>query len=217
MSFHDHERVDPGWSQPSADACRIRRASRSTVPHPHRSYYTSADLDPKARLEWLDDLMFAAIEGDPVALDHAADAWHKTRDELGDIALEESRLQYMRRAQSVWHSLRDGTQPSAAQGLRRDRDHFAAGDKGFKVGRASRAERHWCEFRETRLRCVPLLAANRGRRHPWPDHCLLLAAGSRTIASSVKRGSSANWFVASSGTRSIGGFFLRTFGRLAIQ
>ena len=28
-----------------------------------------------ARLEWLDDLMFAAIDGDPVALDCAADAW----------------------------------------------------------------------------------------------------------------------------------------------
>ena len=50
--------------------------------------------------------MFAAIEGDPVALDHAADAWHSTRDELGDIALEESRLQYMRRAQTIWHNLR---------------------------------------------------------------------------------------------------------------
>jgi hypothetical protein len=59
-----------------------------------------------ARLEWLDDLMFAAIDGDPVALDCAADAWRKTQDELGISALEESRQQYLRRAQSVWHSLR---------------------------------------------------------------------------------------------------------------
>ena len=53
--------------------------------------FLRSDLDPTARLEWLDDLMFAAIDGDPVALDYAADAWQKTRDELGDTAVEESR------------------------------------------------------------------------------------------------------------------------------
>ena len=31
--------------------------------------------DVMARLEWLDDLMFAAIDGDPVALEAASDAW----------------------------------------------------------------------------------------------------------------------------------------------
>jgi hypothetical protein len=60
-----------------------------------------------ARLEWLDDLMFAAIDGDPVALETAADAWRKIVDELGAPTLEESRQQYLRRAQSVWNSLRN--------------------------------------------------------------------------------------------------------------
>ena len=50
--------------------------------------------------------MFAAIDGDPIALDYAADAWRKTRDELGESALEESRQQYLRHAQTVWHTLR---------------------------------------------------------------------------------------------------------------
>jgi hypothetical protein len=104
MSFHNHDRVDAGWRQPTDDAAPHEGAADR--PHPHRSHYTAADLDPTARLEWLDDLMFAAIEGDPVALDHAADAWQKTRDELGEIALEESRQQYMRRAQTIWRSLR---------------------------------------------------------------------------------------------------------------
>jgi hypothetical protein len=63
--------------------------------------------DATARLEWLDDLMFAAIDGDPLALDHAADAWRQTLDEMGHAALEETRLQYLRRAQTVWRSLRD--------------------------------------------------------------------------------------------------------------
>jgi hypothetical protein len=50
--------------------------------------------------------MFAAIDGDPVALDCAADAWRQTREDLGEPALEESRQQYVRRAQTVWRTLR---------------------------------------------------------------------------------------------------------------
>ncbi len=38
--------------------------------------------DITARLEWLDDLMFAAIEGDPVALEAASGAWNKAIGEL---------------------------------------------------------------------------------------------------------------------------------------
>src|SRR5436190_12269437 len=83
-----------------------RSGDRFLLPHTHRHSYTDAELDPVARLEWLDDLMFAAIDGDPLALDRAADAWRETRDELGEPALEESRRQYVRRAQTVWRTLR---------------------------------------------------------------------------------------------------------------
>jgi hypothetical protein len=72
--------------------------------HWFSNYDSQADIE--ARLEWLDDLMFAAIDGDPVALEAAADAWHKSVDELGAQTVEESRLQYLRHAQSVWNSLR---------------------------------------------------------------------------------------------------------------
>jgi hypothetical protein len=66
------------------------------------------ETDPNvlAKLEWLDDLMFAAIEGDAVALETAVDAWRKTLGELGAAPLEESRQQYLRCAQSVWNNLR---------------------------------------------------------------------------------------------------------------
>jgi hypothetical protein len=74
--------------------------------HPPKSCSDEQNVDATARLEWLDDLMFAAIDGDPIALDCAADAWRKTRDELGEPALEESRRQYVRRAQTVWRTLR---------------------------------------------------------------------------------------------------------------
>lgn len=73
---------------------------------PHHIWHgPEGPIDPITRMEWLDDLMFAAIDGDPVALDHAADAWQKTREELGHDAVEESRQQYLRHARSVWHTL----------------------------------------------------------------------------------------------------------------
>jgi hypothetical protein len=75
-------------------------------PHTHHVQHIETDPDVLAKLEWLDDLMFEAIEGDAVALETAIDAWHKTLDDLGPAPLEESRMQYLRRAQSVWHELR---------------------------------------------------------------------------------------------------------------
>src|SRR5687768_13569407 len=75
-------------------------------PHVHHLEHQQTDPDVLARLEWLDDLMFEAIEGDPVALETAIDAWRKSVEELGIAVLEESRNQYLRRAQSVWNELR---------------------------------------------------------------------------------------------------------------
>jgi hypothetical protein len=81
-------------------------------PHAHRFDHSETRPEIVARLEWLDDLMFAAIEGDPAALEAASDAWKKSLEELGGTTLEESRLQYLRRAQTVWNALRsDGNQP----------------------------------------------------------------------------------------------------------
>jgi hypothetical protein len=75
-------------------------------PHPHHANHGETNPDVLAKLEWLDDLMFEAIEGDAVALEIAIDAWHKTLVELGPNPLEESRQQYLRRAQHVWNELR---------------------------------------------------------------------------------------------------------------
>jgi hypothetical protein len=62
--------------------------------------------DIVARLEMLDDIIFAAIEGDAVALEMAADAWHAAVVELGPAAIDESRREYLRHAQTVWETLR---------------------------------------------------------------------------------------------------------------
>jgi hypothetical protein len=76
-------------------------------PHLHHVKHEVTDPNLLARLEWLDDLMFEAIEGDATALETAIDAWRKSLEEMGPEALEESRCQYLRRAQSVWSELRN--------------------------------------------------------------------------------------------------------------
>lgn len=84
--------------------------------YPHR--YTHAPLpsanwpreetrpDVIARLEALDDVIFAAIDGDPSALQESGNAWHLAVAELGHDAIEETRRQYLRHAQGQWEKLR---------------------------------------------------------------------------------------------------------------
>jgi len=69
----------------------------------------AGEIEPEivARLEWLDDVIFSAIEGDATALDNATAAWQEVLDELGPEVLEESRRQYLSRAHAVWESLRN--------------------------------------------------------------------------------------------------------------
>jgi hypothetical protein len=62
--------------------------------------------DVIARLEELDDVIFAAIDGDPGALQESSDAWLRAVSELGSDTIEETRRQYLRHAQGVWESLR---------------------------------------------------------------------------------------------------------------
>jgi hypothetical protein len=62
--------------------------------------------DVIAQLESLDDVIFAAIDGDPVALQESGHAWQMAVAELGHDAIEETRRQYLRHAQGVWESLR---------------------------------------------------------------------------------------------------------------
>ena len=102
MSANDHFTVDHPAPQP-VDA---HAADHQGAPHPYRASHAETRPDVIARLEWLDDLMFAAIDGDPVALEAAVHAWKRTVEELGAEAVEESRRQYLRRAQSVWNALR---------------------------------------------------------------------------------------------------------------
>ena len=106
MSPHDREHFEQALFQPAAMPAEKHESAAFGWSHPPRSCDAGQGVDPVARLEWLDDLMFAAIDGDPLALDRAADAWREARDQLGEPALEESRRQYVRRAQTVWRTLR---------------------------------------------------------------------------------------------------------------
>ncbi len=106
MSPHHCEHYQPGALHEVPLPPAMHTLKSFAWSHPPKSCSGDDELDPIARLEWLDDLMFAAIDGDPVALDCAADAWNQTREELGEPALEESRQQYVRHAQTVWKTLR---------------------------------------------------------------------------------------------------------------
>jgi hypothetical protein len=97
-----HKPAAEHWALQSSEFA----ATSNGPPHPFQLSHEETRPDIIARLEWLDDLMFAAIDGDPVALEAAVHAWQRTVDELGAQTVEESRRQYLRRAQSVWNSLR---------------------------------------------------------------------------------------------------------------
>jgi hypothetical protein len=74
----------------------------------------SEEMRPEVvhHLEALDDVIFAAIDGDQAALQESAAAWHRAVKTLGHDAIEETRRQYLRHAQSVWESLRhESVQP----------------------------------------------------------------------------------------------------------
>ena len=87
-----------------------------TTKHPPRNS-TPAAKSPPARtdlpvhvlalLEHLDDTIFEAINGSAEALDQAADTWCAALSLLGQETIEESRQQYLRRAQTEWYQLKD--------------------------------------------------------------------------------------------------------------
>jgi hypothetical protein len=104
--YHDREHFEQALFHPAVLPESTHPIASFGWSHPPRIANDESEADPTTRLEWLDDLMFAAIEGDPVALDCAADAWKETREKLGEPAVEESRRQYLRRAQTVWRTLR---------------------------------------------------------------------------------------------------------------
>jgi hypothetical protein len=106
MSTDNYLKIDD--TRPPLDP---HAASTHGAPHPFRVSHAESRPEVIARLEWLDDLMFVAIDGDPVALEAAVHAWHRTVEELGAEAVEESRRQYLRRAQSVWNALRQEPDP----------------------------------------------------------------------------------------------------------
>ncbi len=132
MPPHDREHFEQALFQPAAAPAQKRDNATFGWSHPPRSCDAETVADPMARLEWLDDLMFAAIDGDPVALDCAADAWHKSLDDLGDAALEESRVQYLHRAR------RSGTHCATSPIIRHTR--FSRRSRSSRCWRTSRDE-----------------------------------------------------------------------------
>ena len=59
------------------------------------------------RLEELDDSVFAALEGDAEALDRSVQLWRAVTSEFEPEVVAETREQYLRRAETVWHESRN--------------------------------------------------------------------------------------------------------------
>lgn len=89
----------------NAEASYGHRFSRAPLPSANWPREETRP-DVIARLEALDDVIFAAIDGDPAALQESQSAWHRAVAELGQEAIEETRRQYLRHAQGVWERLR---------------------------------------------------------------------------------------------------------------
>lgn len=98
------------WRRPFSDPTTGESAgsTRFDAPAPFPPSFSRAETRPEviAHLEHLDDVIFAAIEGDPSALQESVQAWSKAVEVLGADTVEETRRQYLRHAQSVWESLR---------------------------------------------------------------------------------------------------------------
>lgn len=89
---------------------------RST-PAPDRvvvSYPSGAEIAGAAleRLEELDDMVFAALDGDADALDRAHELWPNVARELDPPLVAESQAQYARHARSVWDASRSNPEAS---------------------------------------------------------------------------------------------------------
>lgn len=100
MAFYRESQAEEGTERSIID-----RLAHGPPPAP---YFSREETRPDviARLEALDDLIFAAIDGDPGALQESPDAWQRAVAELGSETIEETRRQYLRHAQGVWESLR---------------------------------------------------------------------------------------------------------------
>lgn len=68
-----------------------------------------ADICPQwlDRIEHLDDVVFDALKGDANALDKTESLWHELRSEVPSHLLDESREQYIRRAELIFERYRD--------------------------------------------------------------------------------------------------------------
>ncbi|MCX7429291.1 MAG: hypothetical protein NTW96_27160 [Planctomycetia bacterium] len=93
---------------------RFKGTAALAAVDPLRLNKPSEQLSPESpelleKLELLDDLVFAAIDGNADALAELRALWPKLHDALGDSLLAESREQYLRHALFLWQDAVDST------------------------------------------------------------------------------------------------------------
>ncbi|MBN1852415.1 MAG: hypothetical protein JW829_06810 [Pirellulales bacterium] len=99
--------------------------ANQTQSHPTDSDICHVDLDELIhQLEALDDMIFAAVNGDPDALAKAETQWHAVAHATNNALVEESREQYLRFANDIW-TTHQGNRNIASQQVAAARDIIA--------------------------------------------------------------------------------------------
>lgn len=95
MSYSPEKRNQSGTEKPRADGVVVSTPDGAAI-----------EQDLLEKLEDLDDAIFAAIDGDPEALDNARHLLLTAEIDIDGFLLEEAREQYARRAEAVWQAER---------------------------------------------------------------------------------------------------------------
>jgi hypothetical protein len=113
-TFRDEHASDDAAEPLRAHAAhhRFEKTAGLSAAEPARPRGPSAQLDPEspevlAKLEMLDDAVFAAINGVDLAFERLRTLWPAVLAELGDELVAESREQYLRYAIHIWEQLTD--------------------------------------------------------------------------------------------------------------
>lgn len=104
-------------NRPYSRKRRFSEPSRPSAERPVSSCGEGVEIDSIDfdQLDELDEVIFAALDGDAEALDRSRKLWSTVRREVAPPLVEESQEQYAKRALMVWDATRSSPEESLAR------------------------------------------------------------------------------------------------------